>query len=428
MKAKILIILIFLFAFSVFAAEFQQQGKTIEEIYTSSFDIDGKGNVKHRVVISYSSSVYSEYLKTTVDILKSQTATAMENDYAIFGWGVKNVKTEVRGLGKDEALEVIASCDITNMVKKEEASWKLNITYPDPEESAKKLINKWRILQGVLFNLGLEKYTESGENAIILPKGAEIVKVIGLEDDKKISRVDYGGGSLSETMLTIGEKEGRPAIITQTIHTLTTKDITLDSQKLAEEMYGSLLIEYTGEFKDKNYLTYFLIGIGIAIIIILAIMVYKKQRFKIMIVVIAIVLIGLIGFAIWSLRDKEKTNGTTPSGEQGEKQREIRIPNIPDIELLSEEKGECSHQLEYVYKLYRDKDLSGYLEKPIRDAFLGQDWKLEEETAENGFKVFKFSSEKAEDFELMIVRIGFEPGKGTVLFLDYQWPPCSEEE
>ena len=143
---------------------------------------------------------------------------------------------------------------------------------------------------------------------------------------------------------------------------------------------------------------------------------------KIIIIVVIGILIALAGFVIWSLESGQKMSRTTPSGEQ----REIRVPNIPDMELLSEEKGECSHQLEYVYKLYKDQDLSEYLEKPLKGTFLGQDWKLEEESTENGFKVLKFSSEKAGDFEIMIIKISFAPEQGTKLFLDYQWPPCSE--
>jgi len=148
----------------------------------------------------------------------------------------------------------------------------------------------------------------------------------------------------------------------------------------------------------------------------------RKSKFAIGALIIA--LICLIGLAIWSLKRGKKMSRITSSGET----REIRVPNIPGMKLISEKKkDECSEELVYIYKLYKDKDLSSHLEQPIKNAFLSQGWQLEKETIKNGFKVFRFSSQKSGDLEKMLIKIGFESEQGTKLFLDYLWPPCSSQ-
>lgn len=146
-----------------------------------------------------------------------------------------------------------------------------------------------------------------------------------------------------------------------------------------------------------------------------------KKGTKIFIAVIIILIVGA-GFLVWQyLGGGQKVSWTTSSGQE----RGINIPKIPGMELVSEEKGDCSYRVEYVYQI--GTDVSEQIKSPLKNAFLKKDWELKkEEVSENGEHILDFYTEKAGVFETMNIKIGFEAGKGTYFVLDYQWPPCSE--
>lgn len=150
-----------------------------------------------------------------------------------------------------------------------------------------------------------------------------------------------------------------------------------------------------------------------------------KRKTKIIIMVpAAVVLLGITGFALWSFLGGQGVVWTTEAGEK----RGIQIPKIPGMELISEEKTECSYDVNYVYKFYKNVDLSDQISGPVKSAFLKKGWTLKDEKTENNFQFLDFYTEKAGDLEVMTIGIGFEQGRGTVFSLEYQWPPCSAEE
>jgi len=149
-----------------------------------------------------------------------------------------------------------------------------------------------------------------------------------------------------------------------------------------------------------------------------------KREIKITITIIVIVLIGLVGFVFWSLSSGQKIIWTTETGEE----RGINIPKIPGMELVSEEKGECFYQANYVYTLYKDKDVSDYIKKPAKDAFIDRGWELDDERIEDRYQILDFSTKKAGELERVTIKIGFEQGKGTIFSLIYKWPPRQEEK
>lgn len=146
------------------------------------------------------------------------------------------------------------------------------------------------------------------------------------------------------------------------------------------------------------------------------------RKTKTIIIIIVIILAGLIGFSIWSLVSGQKVFWTTSTGEK----RGVAIPKIPGMELISEEKGECSYQANYVYGLYSERDLSESIKGPLKDVILTKDWKIKDERIENGFHVVESYTEKAGALETITIKIGFEEGQGTLFSLEYKWPPCSE--
>ncbi|MBI4812686.1 hypothetical protein HY798_04635 [Candidatus Falkowbacteria bacterium] len=145
-----------------------------------------------------------------------------------------------------------------------------------------------------------------------------------------------------------------------------------------------------------------------------------KYKTKI-IIIISVIVIGLIGLGFWIFGGGQKVTWTTSAGEQ----RSIVMPKIPGMKFISEERGECFWRATYAYEWYKDQDLSMHIKDLLQSVFSQQNWVLESDIMEGGFHVLRFSTEKSGSYETMVMKIIFEPGRGTLFSLNYQWPPCA---
>lgn len=93
------------------------------------------------------------------------------------------------------------------------------------------------------------------------------------------------------------------------------------------------------------------------------------RKTKIIIIVIVVIAVGLVGLIFWMLGGGQKVTWITSTGEQ----RSIVMPKIPGMKLISEEKGECFWQANYVYEWYKDKDLSEHIKSQLKEVFSKQD-------------------------------------------------------
>ncbi len=243
--------------------------QTIEETCSASFHVDGRGNASHQIIVQYPPSSYADYLKTMSETLKSQTLIALQRDYTLYGWEVKNASCEVSGLGAGENLQITVTCEVPSLARWSENRWTIGIGYANPEEAAGYLINKWNTMRTVLLYLGVgNRYIENVELAFILPEGAEIVNRAELEN-REAENIEYGGGTYTESSLHIEKREGRSAVIMRTQIVITTENITITPQELAQRESEKLIVEYTGvPLPPENFLLYIAVGVAISAVIV----------------------------------------------------------------------------------------------------------------------------------------------------------------
>ena len=250
--------------------------QTIKETYSASFHVDGRGNASHQIIVQYPPSSYADYLKQMSETLKSLTLTALRSDYALYGWEIKNASCEVSGLGAEENLRVTVTCEVPNLARWSENRWTISFKHTNPEGSAQYIIDKWNTLRTVLTYFSANQYIESGELAFVLPEGAEIVNKAELENFGT-QRVEYGGGTYTETSLRIEEREGKPAVVMKTQVVVTTENITITPQGLAQYESEVSVIEYTGvPPPEENYLLYIIAEVAIATVIVAVVLLKRR--------------------------------------------------------------------------------------------------------------------------------------------------------
>lgn len=252
--------------------------QTIEEIYSASFNVNSRGNASHQIIVQFLPSPYADYLKMVPETLKTLTLAAIQSDYALYGWEVRDVGCEVMGLGAEENLKITVTCEIPNIAMWNENRWIISIGYANPEEHAQYIIAKFNTMQTVLHSFGADaQYIENGELAFVLPEGAEIVNRAEFENFET-RRVELGGGSYVETSLYIGEREGKPAVVMKNQTFFTTDNITITPQELAQFESGALIIEYTGVPPlEENYLLYIIVGAMLAVSFIV-VMTFRRKK------------------------------------------------------------------------------------------------------------------------------------------------------
>lgn len=146
-----------------------------------------------------------------------------------------------------------------------------------------------------------------------------------------------------------------------------------------------------------------------------------KMEKKIAITVLAILAIALLGGVLFVF--KSFRGGTTLTHETPQGQRAITLPAIPGTEKVSEEKGECFQETSYIFTATK-MDISSEIKDRLKSTFAERGWNILKETAE----VVSFTTQEKGELERINLQIGFEEGRGTLLTLEYQWPPCSEEK
>ena len=258
--------------------------ETFEETYISSMHVDARGDAGFYCLIEYPPSRFADALKTycqsAPEAMKSSTLASLASSFALYGWETRNASCEIAGLGAGENLKLTVTCKMLHTARWSENRWAISVKYINPEEAAQWLIDTMNAIRAMLFGFGTDvRYIESGELAFILPEKAEIVNRAELENFET-HRIEYGGGSYMETSLFIGEREGKPAVAMETQTVITTENITITPQELAQKLEEAFAIEYTGVSppaeEEVGYLIYIAVGVPVAAVIVIAVLLKRR--------------------------------------------------------------------------------------------------------------------------------------------------------
>ena len=144
---------------------------------------------------------------------------------------------------------------------------------------------------------------------------------------------------------------------------------------------------------------------------------------RIKIVLIVIIFCALFFFVFWQFLSRDqKVEFANKNGEK----IVVQLPRFPGMKLVSSEKNDCEFKASYVYYFYKSRDLSKYIIDSMAEGFILKNWQTQEETNEDGFNVFNFYREHDNVLEIAKLKIGFVENQGTMIFLDYKRPPCSQ--
>jgi hypothetical protein len=195
----------------------------------------------------------------------------LASSFAQYGWETKSASCEIAGVGEGEILQMTVTFQMPHIARWRENRWVINMGYINPEEAAAKNIDALNAVRAQLLGFGTSVlYTSSGELALILPENAGIANRAELENFAR--RVEYGGGTYTETNMFIEEREGRPAVVARSREMIATENITITPQELAQEYERGLSIEYTGvppqAEKGGAYLLYLAVGLPVVIVIV----------------------------------------------------------------------------------------------------------------------------------------------------------------
>lgn len=141
------------------------------------------------------------------------------------------------------------------------------------------------------------------------------------------------------------------------------------------------------------------------------------------IVILAAILI-FIFFGFWEFLARDQKVNFVMEG----KRETVHLPRFPGMQLISSQKGDCSFEASYAYRFYKGRNLSKYVIDSLKEGFILKNWEMKDTRNEEGFNVFEFYKEKDGKMETAELKIGFQKNKGTVVFLNYKRPPCSESK
>lgn len=147
------------------------------------------------------------------------------------------------------------------------------------------------------------------------------------------------------------------------------------------------------------------------------------QKKKIIIIIIAVILAAIF-FTFWEFLGRDQKVNFIVNG----KRMTVSLPRFPGMQLVDSKKTDCSFEADYTYYFFKNRNLSKYVIDSLKEGFILKNWEMKDTRNEEGFNVFEFYKEKDGKLETAQLKIGFVENRGTVIFLDYKRPPCSNVE
>jgi hypothetical protein len=180
-----------------------------------------------------------------VENAKLMFSASTQSSFAKFGVGMENFSCDISGLGAGETFRITMRWRIPYLAHRRENMWVISFQPVDNESYAYGEINEVKNLQATLSVIAKDsKLSITSEWSILLPAGAEIFN----EDELLalgVESVDYGGGTVESTSVSIQKVEGSPAVVEESWAVVTPQLITLTPEQLLEAT-TFYTIEYVG--------------------------------------------------------------------------------------------------------------------------------------------------------------------------------------
>lgn len=229
----------------VSTAEFEEFGDSL--IY-----IDADGDASCRLVMQLPPSQLASFMKQIVPLMGTDTVEksyeeSVRGSYARYGLEIENISCEVTGFGSDENFKVVLTWEIPNMARWSDNKYTISLRWVDEQSAAKEAISQaesnWILIRSIAGTFGIEIAFDrySYRSVTVLPEGAVSVSSTMFGS---YEFTDYGGGSYGEGSVSLGEVDGKPAIIENGVTvTATENEITLTPQQLLEQ-YLAYTVSY----------------------------------------------------------------------------------------------------------------------------------------------------------------------------------------
>jgi len=107
-----------------------------------------------------------------------------------------------------------------------------------------------------------------------------------------------------------------------------------------------------------------------------------------------------------------------------EEEKQELIPAMPGMSLSSEDRGKCYYQVEYIYDISKEIDLTSELKDIFQANFQQLNWSLAGERQKNGYEVLEFRTEKTGQLEVSVIKFKYNPEIGSVFSFGHKWSDC----
>jgi transglutaminase-like putative cysteine protease len=225
-----------------------------EEFDESFIYIDADGDARCTLVGQLPPSQLCSFMKQItalmgVDVMKQSYEESIRGSQARYGLEVENVLCEVTGLGPDENFKIVLTWETPKMASWSDNRWTISFSLVDNQSAAKEIIaneeSNWTFIRSVAGSSGVDValYRISYRSVMVLPEGAEDVysEIFGSHEV-----TDYGGGSYVEDSVSLGQVDGKPAIIENAVTLIATEnEITITWEQYLEQ-FLAYTISYGG--------------------------------------------------------------------------------------------------------------------------------------------------------------------------------------
>jgi hypothetical protein len=255
---------------------------TFEHTVEGTITVDERGTAHVQQITQYPPSELATELKATaisnLEGVKDALISGARRGFARYDFEIKNPSVEITGLSEGENLTDTFECDIEGFAtfNSNDNVWTITFRQWTLEE-AQEFINSIKSTQDQIATLAPDARSRTTTKlTVLLPSSAQIVNSGELEN--RTIEDNYGGGSYARTATRVVTLNGRSAVIKESEVLMgPSAEITITPGELSAVKQGWQII-YTGAPPPlgSDYLLY--LGIGVAIAVVLAIVVFVKRR------------------------------------------------------------------------------------------------------------------------------------------------------
>lgn len=225
----------------------ERRGTVFEENNIIYIHVNDDGGARGQLTSTLSKSKFNEVIELSIDVIgedmaKQKYIQSMRRNLAMTGFEMENASCQLKGLSGEEPLSITIRWNTPHFAQRKENHWSISFSNVDNRVVALvQLLEKkdsWVTVRNIAqtYKIPNARYESTTQFHLVLPEGSQNISYSAFQTEY---RINYGGGTYSETSIYTGRVENKFYLI-ENSHSLmfVENKLTTTVEEIQENLYS----------------------------------------------------------------------------------------------------------------------------------------------------------------------------------------------